>query len=115
MFWFRLAAKLGLSVREAQARISSPEFAEWLAFNRLDPIGEERADARAALIALAVTRAAWSGKGRAPRFEDFMPDYAARAAAASPTRDAAAAMEQNFTLWARRHNRRIERDKEREK
>ena len=46
--WFRLAALWGCPVREAQARCDSREFAEWCAFYRKDPWGDQRADLRAA-------------------------------------------------------------------
>lgn len=45
---------LGCSVRQAQAQINSREYAEWLAFDRLSPIGGERADYHAAQIVSAV-------------------------------------------------------------
>lgn len=35
-----------MSVAEAQARIGSAEFAEWMAYYRVEPFGEERADLR---------------------------------------------------------------------
>ncbi len=57
------------SVREAQKYISSREFAEWLAFDRTHPIGWERFDTAAALIAM-VTASAWGGK-RKFKMEDF--------------------------------------------
>ena len=105
MFWFRLALKLGMTLAEAQQRINSREFAEWIAFDRLDPIAEERADARAAMIAHLLA-CAFRGKGRAPKFEDFMPDYEGRSAGGNQD---AAAMEHQFTLWAGRHNRKQKR------
>ena len=55
--WFRLAALFGCTVREAQARCNSREFAEWCAFYNLDPFGELRADYRAALMTVHIRRA----------------------------------------------------------
>jgi len=39
--WFRLSRRLGMSVFRAQLEISSKEFAEWVAFEQLEPGGEE--------------------------------------------------------------------------
>jgi hypothetical protein len=38
--------------------MSSHEFAEWLAFDRLDPIGAERADLRSAIVASVIANTA---------------------------------------------------------
>lgn len=57
------------SVREAQKHIGSREFSEWLAFDRTHPIGWERFDTAAALIAM-VTASAWGSK-RKFKLEDF--------------------------------------------
>lgn len=40
-----------MSVRRAQEEISSAEFAEWIAYDRLEPIGDRRSDYQAAVIA----------------------------------------------------------------
>ena len=42
---------MGATVEELQARMSSREFARWIQFDRLSPIGPERLDA---LVAHAV-------------------------------------------------------------
>ncbi len=47
-FAFRLAALFGCTVRELLARIDARELAEWQAYFRLEPFGEERADWRQA-------------------------------------------------------------------
>lgn len=46
-----------MSVRQAQREISSAEFAEWMAYDRLDPIGPVRVDVAAGTIAAAVFNA----------------------------------------------------------
>jgi len=63
-----------MSVAAAQHQISSREFAEWLAFDRIDPIGDERGDLQAATVAAAVT-APHMGRGRRVTARDFMPDF----------------------------------------
>ncbi|SOZ99449.1 conserved hypothetical protein [Cupriavidus taiwanensis] len=42
-----------MTVRQLLAVIDSAELAEWMAFDRIDPFGEGRADLRAGIIASA--------------------------------------------------------------
>ena len=53
-FAFRLALMLGMTVSELGARMSSSEFAEWMAYDRLEPFGELRADYRNGLLLATV-------------------------------------------------------------
>lgn len=64
-----------MSVREAQARISSNEFAEWMAYSKIDPFGEERADLRSAIIATVFANAHRAKGRRVFRVTDFMPQF----------------------------------------
>lgn len=60
-----------MSVRRAQQEISAAEFAEWQAYNRLEPSGPDTEDLRfGALCALIAN--SFRGKGRAAKPEDFM-------------------------------------------
>jgi len=61
------------TVYELQGRMSSHEFSEWIAYSRIYPIGEDRADARMALLASVIANASGSKKKFKP--EDFLPDY----------------------------------------
>jgi len=114
MFWFRLAAHLGMTVREAQARITSPEFSEWIAYNRLDPIGSERDDVRTAMLATLIANAWCRGKGQPPfHVDDFMPKWDNTPERADPA-DIALKMRQfasqhNALLGAKDDNRRTGR------
>ena len=64
-----------MTVRELLVRISSKELAEWMAFYKLEPFGEERADIRAAIVACTMANL-WRGKSQpAHRLEDFMPKF----------------------------------------
>ena len=74
-FWHKLALALGMSVRRAQQEIDAREYASWVAYHRLDPFGNERADFHAALIAWTVASMMRS-KGPAPKFKDFSPAFA---------------------------------------
>ena len=62
-------------MRELQERMDSREFAEWMAYNELDPFTRERADLRAGIIAQQIANAK-RGKGQRPfKPSDFMPEY----------------------------------------
>lgn len=69
-----------MSVRRAMAEIDSAEFSEWMAYYRLDPQGEDRADLRAGIVAATVANAARGRKSRAFKPKDFMPDFEKEAA-----------------------------------
>ena len=43
-----------MPVRQLQRQINSREFAEWVAYARIEPIGDKRGDFQAASIAAAV-------------------------------------------------------------
>ncbi len=79
MFWFRLAAQLGMSVARTKREISSPEFVRWQAYYELEPFGEERADLRAGIVASTIVNVQ-RGKGqRAVKATDFMPEFGKKA------------------------------------
>lgn len=59
---------------EAQESISSREFAEWKAFDRISPIGDLRGDWQAALLA-SVTANVFSGGGRKHQPGDFLLSF----------------------------------------
>ena len=63
-----------MTVRDAQRRIDSREFSEWMAFSQIDPFGEWRADARAGIIASTVANA-HSTRGKAFTAADFMMEF----------------------------------------
>lgn len=53
-FLFKLAGHLGKTVGELEATMSASELSEWLAYDRLDPIGGYRGDIQAATIAASM-------------------------------------------------------------
>lgn len=62
-------------MRELLATIGSDELGEWIAYNNLDPITQDRGDAQAALICQTLANVN-RGKGQpAFRVEQFMPKY----------------------------------------
>lgn len=65
-----------MTVRELLARTSSRELTEWIEFEKLNgPLGPERADFHAALIASTLANV-HRGKGKPPaKISDFLPQW----------------------------------------
>lgn len=59
------------SVAETQANISSREFSDWLAYDRLSPIGPERLDQLFAYLAWIIVRT--MGGGKRAKVSDMVP------------------------------------------
>lgn len=74
-FLFRLALALGRTVDELSRSLSSLELAEWMAFDRLEPIGGPGADFRAGIVASTVANVARGKRGKAFSPADFMPAH----------------------------------------
>lgn len=73
MFWYRLTLALGhKSVSEAKDSIDSNEFAHWLAYYKLEPWGEERADLRQAYTSCIIANLFLSKGQKAYEVADFM-------------------------------------------
>lgn len=66
-----------MSVRQAQQEISSREFTEWIAYNRIEPFGEKRADIRSAIVASVIANVNRDKKKKPSPFktDDFMPEF----------------------------------------
>lgn len=64
-----------MSVAQAQREIDSQEFAGWLAFDRVSPFGEERADLRSAIIAATFANAHRGKNTKAFTVADFTPRF----------------------------------------
>lgn len=60
---------------ELQQRMSSREFSQWMAFSRLEPFGDERADLRNGIIAATIANTNLK-KGQKPYTPlDFIPRF----------------------------------------
>ena len=59
-----------MTVSEMLQKMSSREFAEWMAFHGIEPFGDEW---RQTGMACSVQANVWKGKGKAFSVEDFMP------------------------------------------
>jgi hypothetical protein len=65
-----------MTVGEMLARITSTELAEWAAYEqRYGPLGQERDDHLAALVAATIANAMRGKKGRRMKLKDFMPSW----------------------------------------
>ena len=57
------------------SEITSAQFAEWMAYSRLEPWGEDRDDLRMGIVASVIANSN-RGKGKKPyKPQDFMPDF----------------------------------------
>ncbi len=63
-----------MSVARAQREIDSAEFSEWLAYDQIDPIGQQREDLRAGIIAATVANSSGNSKHQF-KPEEFMPRF----------------------------------------
>jgi hypothetical protein len=70
MFCHTLALALGMTVAEVQEKVSGEELKWWMAYNRISPIGPERQDYNAALIASTVFNSQRT-KGKPIEIEDM--------------------------------------------
>lgn len=63
-----------MTVAELQSRISSREISEWMALAAIEPLGEEREDYRAALIAATFANS-MRGEREPYKIEDFLLSF----------------------------------------
>lgn len=66
-----------MSVEKAQREISSHEFAEWMAYYRLEPFGENRQDFRHGILSALIANSNRDPKKQPKPYapEDFIPDF----------------------------------------
>lgn len=96
-----------MSVCRAMQEISSAEFAEWMAYYRLDPQGQDRADLRSGIVAATVANASRGRKTKAYKPKDFMPDFEKAAPAATDWK----AQKAKFKAFAMAHNATMKKGK----
>lgn len=78
--------------------MTSAQFTEWMAFFRLEPFGEQRADLRMGITTANLMNALTGGKAHA-KPQDFMPFRA------QPKPDSQS-LSQQLRAWAAAHNER---------
>jgi len=93
---------MGCTVSELMARMDSREFARWIAYTRVEPIGDDRADVQAAMIATAISRA----MGAEVKLTDYLPDYWRDREADAQARDRA--LLARIRAFGREHNAAVE-------
>ena len=81
-------------MRELLERCDSREIAEWMAYDSVEPFGEDRADLRAGIIASQIVNVHLSKGQRATVPADFMPDFDPKPKPAQSQREMAAVMGQ---------------------
>lgn len=65
-----------MTVRELLDRIDSREIAEWMAYERIaGPLGGERLDVAAGIVASTVANANRDKKSKVAKITDFMPTW----------------------------------------
>jgi hypothetical protein len=79
-----LALELGKTVAEIET-MSSHEISEWIAYNRIDPLGrEQRGDLRAGIVASVIANSHRT-RGAAYTPQDFLPFPAERKPKVAPS------------------------------
>jgi len=63
-----------MSVAEAQQKVSSKEFVDWMAYELIEPSEPKRSDIQAALICTIIANA-HRAKGKAFTIEDFLLEF----------------------------------------
>lgn len=64
-----------MTPNEILARHNSRELSEWIAFDRISPFGDKRADVRTGVLGSTMVNI-WKGRGGKPaEIEDFIPDF----------------------------------------
>ena len=64
-----------MSVRDCQERVSSSEFAEWIAYESISPTDPERQDFRFALLCHHLVHLLGDVKGKNVKITDFLLDF----------------------------------------
>lgn len=68
---------MGRTVGELLAALADDplELDYWLAFYSLEPLGDQRNDYQAAILAYTVAASNWSGKGCSPKLRDYLKAF----------------------------------------
>lgn len=75
LFLFRLALALGKTVRQLLTELDSKEITEWQAYDAITPIGPERGDVQAALVATVLVNVNRAKDSAAAKLTDFLLDW----------------------------------------
>lgn len=101
VFAHRLALHLGrVDVDRMLSELTAAQLQEWIAYSRVEPFGELRADLRAGIIAATQANCHRSKRSQAFKPEDFMPEFAQR----KPERMSSKAIASTLRQFATAHN-----------
>jgi len=100
-----------MSVFRAQREISSKEFAEWMAYDRIEPGEPHRSDWRSAMLAWVISQA-MSSKRTRTKISDFLPKFENNIGS-EETKDWRS-IKQRMLSWATKVNRQDAKMKKRE-
>ena len=67
----KLCLALGKTQNELIRSLTSKELVEWMAYDRIEPFGEYRADLRSAIVATVVN----NSQGGKAKVKDFIPTF----------------------------------------
>jgi hypothetical protein len=62
---------LGKTQKELLRSLSGEDLLEWIAYDRINPYGEDRADLRSAIVATVIN----NSQGGKAKVKDFMPTF----------------------------------------
>ncbi len=93
-----------MSVAEAQQRISSKEFAGWIAYERIEPSEPKRSDIQTALLATIIANSVRDPKKKPTPFkvEDFLLDFELKEVKPMTVEELKAQMESIFSIKSKR-------------
>jgi len=75
MFWHKLALALGMSVADAQSKISRAEFLHWQAYYAKDPFGNERIDWLFGQLCCILANINRKKNSKSFKPKDFIPEW----------------------------------------
>lgn len=87
--------------RELEARITSSELSEWMAYTRLEPLPADRAEYMAAVIATTFANAHRKKNARPFKLSDFLPQWDQPDRSQTPEQMLAIVVEMNKALKGR--------------
>ena len=103
MLWHRLALEMGQPISELKRKMSVNEFASWVAFDRIKPIGGDRVDKLLSEIAVAL----YAPAGVKTSVDDFAPWIDTRTDE-EKRNEQLKKMRASIEMWAKKHNKKID-------
>ena len=83
-FWHKLALRLGMTVREVQEKVDAKEFAMWVAYDRMNPIGDDRVDLLFGSLSALIFNIKRGKRTPSKTANEFMPRWSIEASRQTP-------------------------------